>query len=451
MSILRTAKFWGIVSMLRNVPHQNPARLERLRRRRLGRLVRFAVRRSSFFRDKYRGIDLNHFALTDLPPTTKEELMAHFEDAVTDPRIRRNEIEGFLEDPDNLGRWYLGRYALSHTSGSQGIPMLIVQERRTLEILFGILSSRSNPNGRPGVLEGIGRLVSPRRIAIVTMQRGFYPSGAAAEFMGELVGRFVRVRRLSSMQSDLIERLNEFQPEVIVAYASVLEALALQSQRLRLSRLRQIANMSEQLTARARSRIEQAFGVPLPDHYGIGECLILTHGCQADGGAHVNADWVILEVVDDQYRPVPPGQLGKKVLVTNLANRVQPFIRYEVNDRIALATAPCRCGSRLPRIDRVEGRSAELFWTHDGSQYRMVSGVLFHSVADSLREIREWQAVQRKRNQIIVQLELLSDATLTAESVQRQFRTPRRRRRGGASRSLAPSRSRDGQVPPDDQ
>jgi phenylacetate-coenzyme A ligase PaaK-like adenylate-forming protein len=330
-------------------------------------------------------------------------------------------VEKFITDPANLGRWFLGRYAISHTSGTQGQPSLIVQDRRSLEILFALMSARANAVGKPGIIEGVRRLQSPFRVAIISMDRGFYPSGAAFEFMPELVGRFVNVLRLSSMQTDLIERLNEFQPNALVSYATVLETLALQSDRLQFSNLRQIANSSEQLTKRTRDRVRKAFGVPIFDHYGIGECLFLSDGCPTDGGAHVNADWAILEVVDEHYRPVPNGQLGQKVLITNLANTVQPFIRYEVGDRLVMADGPCRCGSRLPRIDYIEGRSAELFWIHDGNRYRFIANPLFQIAADSLNEIREWQAVQMERNRIEVLLQLLPNVALGPDTLQHEF------------------------------
>ena len=118
--------------------------------------------------------------------------MAHFDDAVTDPEVRQAEVERFVDDPENLGRWFLGRYAVSHTSGSQGQPMLILQDRKALEIFFALMCSRANPAGTPGILQGISRLLKPVRVAIVTMRRGAYPSGSAIEFMPELVGNFVR-------------------------------------------------------------------------------------------------------------------------------------------------------------------------------------------------------------------------------------------------------------------
>jgi hypothetical protein len=132
---------------------------------------------------------------------------------------------------------------------------------------------------------------------------------------------------------------------------------------------------SETPTEQARQRIENAFGVPVLDNYASGECLFLSNGCHTDPGAHVNADWAILEVVDEANRPIPAGQPGHKILLTHLANTVQPFIRYEIADRVVMGTSPCRCGNRLPRVERVDGRSADFFWVRDGSGYRPLSPI----------------------------------------------------------------------------
>src|SRR5262249_973812 len=111
--------------------------------------------------------------------------------------------------------------------------------------------------------------------------------------------------------------------------------------RLRLTRLRGLTNTSEPLTPDARALIEAAFGVRVSDCYLTAECLALTTGCPVSGGAHVNSDLAMLEVVDDGYRPVPDGVAGSKVLVTNLYNLVQPLIRYEVGDVVTMSAAPC--------------------------------------------------------------------------------------------------------------
>jgi phenylacetate-coenzyme A ligase PaaK-like adenylate-forming protein len=328
---------------------------------------------------------------------------------VTDPAIRHDDVERFMADRSNIGRWYLGRYCVSHTSGSQGQPLVLVQDRKCLEILFATGAIRADPRGNPDLPEGLRRLLRPTRLAVVSMI-GFSASGHAFTFLPEVVGGFVRMTRLSPTQPDLLARLNELQPNGVVAYPSILDWLASQPERLRLAppTLRQVSAFGEHLTDSARRRIERAFGVPVYDHYGVGECLFLAEGCRTDGGAHVNADWAILEVVDSDGRPVPAGQPGAKVLVTNLANTVQPIIRYEIDDIATLGNRPCSCGSCMPWIERVEGRSEDVLWVGE----QMLTYILFKTAIEYLHQVREWQAVQLEPNTIEVRLELLPGAEL---------------------------------------
>ena len=386
----------------------------RVQKRRLRALVTRAVERAPFWREKYRGLDLDRFTLADLPPTSKGELMAHFDETLTDPAIRRAELERFVDEPANEGRLFLGRYIPSHTSGSQGQPMLMVQDRRTLELVFGLQMTRGKV-GKVNAVEAVRRFLRPARLAVVTLKRGFYPSASTFEYMPDEARRFMDVLRLSQTDDDLVERLNAFRPTALTAYAGVLEMLALEASagRLRLApELTQVVNNSEVLTDRARERIEAAFGLPVMNNYATGECPILSNGCATGPGAHVNADWAVLEVVDERYRPVPDGTPGRKVLITNLANQLQPFIRYEVGDVVTMATEPCRCGSRLPRVAHIEGRTADAFWVWDGTRYHQLISSIFKNAFDYTREVREWQAVQTQRNRVRVRLELLPGASL---------------------------------------
>ena len=75
----------------------------------------------------------------------------------------------------------------------------------------------------------------------------------------------------------------------------------------------------------------------------------------AHGHLHLNEDWLILEPVDEHYRPVPRGQPSYTVLLTNLANLVQPLIRYDLGDQVTLHSQRCECGSALPTLE-VAGR-----------------------------------------------------------------------------------------------
>jgi phenylacetate-coenzyme A ligase PaaK-like adenylate-forming protein len=79
------------------------------------------------------------------------------------------------------------------------------------------------------------------------------------------------------------------------------------------------------------------------------------------GRLHVNADWLILEPVDAAGKPVAPGEASHTTLLTNLANRAQPLIRYDLGDSVTVFPTPCPCGSPLPSI-RPEGRRDETLW-----------------------------------------------------------------------------------------
>lgn len=84
-----------------------------------------------------------------------------------------------------------------------------------------------------------------------------------------------------------------------------------------------------------------------------GECL---EHC----GRHVWEDLVILEPVDEHNRPVPPGTPSHRVLLTNLWCRAQPLIRYELDDSVTFAEGSNPAGRPYRRIERIEGRSADL-------------------------------------------------------------------------------------------
>jgi phenylacetate-CoA ligase len=75
---------------------------------------------------------------------------------------------------------------------------------------------------------------------------------------------------------------------------------------------------------------------------------------------HVWESEVLLEVVDDDGRHVPAGEPGSKVLLTNLVNRVQPLIRYELSDSLTLERGPDPSGRPWVRIARADGRSDDI-------------------------------------------------------------------------------------------
>jgi phenylacetate-coenzyme A ligase PaaK-like adenylate-forming protein len=84
---------------------------------------------------------------------------------------------------------------------------------------------------------------------------------------------------------------------------------------------------SEVLTEEAAARIERAWGPRPFNVYAATETAGIGSEC-ALHRMHLYEDLVITEVVDEMNRPVPPGSLGAKLLVSVLWSRTQPLIRY---------------------------------------------------------------------------------------------------------------------------
>jgi phenylacetate-CoA ligase len=113
---------------------------------------------------------------------------------------------------------------------------------------------------------------------------------------------------------------------------------------------------------------------------------------------HINAEHVLLEIVDESGRPAAPGAMGR-VLVTTLQNRLMPLVRYEIGDYAIAANGSCPCGRTLPLVGPILGREINLFTDSRGR--RFVPWPLFRPL--TVREfIKQSQLVQRGVGRFLV-------------------------------------------------
>ena len=375
-----------------------------LGRQRLRALVGWAKSRSPYYAERLRHIDPARFALSELPTLTKAELMKNFDDLVTERDLKRAELDDFVSDPGRLGEWFKGKYALSRTSGTQGEKALIVQDRSMLELLFALQVARGSAFPAT-VASAVKRFFNPGRFAVITIGRGFFPTATGLAYTPKAARTFVNRLWIQKTEpiEEVVSELNHFRPQVLMGYANVLEMLAREVLHGRLratksSGLLQVINMSEPISDAGKKFVGQAFGVSVTDSYAMGECMALSTACPKGFGMHVQADWAMLEVVDQDNCPVPNGKPGQRVLVTNLYNTIQPFIRYVVEDVVTMGPTPCPCGSPLPTILRVEGRRDEVVWIRDGEKYRAIHPYVFVDVLDECPEAGAYQIMQVERN-----------------------------------------------------
>jgi len=184
---------------------------------------------------------------------------------------------------------------------------------------------------------------------------------------------------------ELVAQLQALRPTIISTYpsAAVLLARECSEGRLDLS-LREIWTGGEELSPGMRRAIEQGCGCLVANNYGASEFLSLASQCDS-GRLHLNSDWAILESVDETGSPLPEGVAGASSLLTNLANHVQPLIRYDLGDRVTVGGSTCSCGSHLPVIE-VQGRG------DDTLEFRPAGGRAVHVLPLALSTVLEEDA-----------------------------------------------------------
>jgi phenylacetate-CoA ligase len=321
---------------------------------RLARLREIAMRRSPFYRCCHHG--LADAPLQALPPVQKTELMESFDDWVTDPRVHLSDLLGFLRDPQRIGDAFAGAFVVWESSGSSGEPGVFVQDARAMAVYDAVESlRRSTP--RP-LQRWLDPLFIGERMAFVGATGGHFATAVTVERLRRLnpwVAQSMRTFSILQPLSALTAQLEEWAPSVLATYPTAAALLAEEAQhgRLRINP-DEVWTGGETLTPAMRHLIESGLACSVRNSYGASEFLPIAWECD-EGLLHLNADWVILEPVDAQMRPVPPGELGSTTLLTNLANFVQPLIRYDVGDQVRFADQPCGCGSVLPAIE-VHGR-----------------------------------------------------------------------------------------------
>ena len=386
--------------------------LARVQRARLRDLVAHARAASPYYRRLYRGLPPDTDELRLLPPVRKRDLMAHFDEWVTDPEVTLAALRrDWLEDPSRVGGLYLGRYHVATTSGVSGEPAVLVHDARSWALWFLVGQRGASPYlparriAATVLREGLGEGL---RTAAVFATGGHYGAAVTLEDTRRR-SRFLagRLRMFSALRPlpELVAELNDFRPTVLEGYPSAVALLAAEQRAGRL-RIRPFAVVTagEDLSAAARADIESTFGCRVENRYAATEVPGLAMQCPA-GLFHVNADWYLLEPVDAQLRPVPAGVTSHTALVTNLGNRVQPLVRYDLGDSVRAVDGPCPCGSRLPAVT-VHGRAADVVELAAADRGTVnVLPLALGAVLEETPGVRRFQVVRTGPQELTVRLE----------------------------------------------
>lgn len=196
--------------------------------------------------------------------------------------------------------------------------------------------------------------------------------------------------------------LSQEKPAMIYGYPALIHALASVAarQRMRLPTPNAVVTTSEMLFPGQRATIQEAFGAPVYDQYGCNEVNLVASECDRHDGWHYAMEACIVEVLDEQDRPVPDGGIGR-IVATSLDNHTMPFIRYDTGDLGALDASTCSCGRGLARLRALNGRSRDLVRARDG---RLIHGVIFNDLMLDYPWVDRYQAIQEDTERLRVVL-----------------------------------------------
>ena len=387
--------------------------LERLQQKRLRALVEYAREHSPFYGELYKGLG-NGWTLSDLPPVTKPELMARFDEVLTDRSVSMARVQEFTQDLDNVGRMLDGKYLVFKTSGSTGYPAVVLYDRGAVDVASAVAAFRTFVRR-----EDFKRFMAHgKRTAGVFADSGFYLACGMSRYLQlQMPRKQTKITvDVNGPEEEIVRALNVFQPAMLSGYPSNLALLA-DYEGLDI-RPDVVITGGELLTDPIRQKLRDRFGCYVQTHYSCTEGGEIACECR-EGHLHINEDWVILEPVDREGRPVAPGVRSDRVFITNLSNRIQPFIRYELTDRVIVHEEPCPCG-RTTRWLEIEGRTDDILTFSGGVS---VAPMSLYKVLEEVPKVRRFQLVQRSPD--VLELRLAADdrgsAFQTAKGELRSF------------------------------
>ena len=321
------------------------------------------------------------------------------------PFLTKREIREHLEDFKAVGVTDLARF---NTGGSSGEPLVffIGNERVSHDVAAKWRATRwwgvdiGDPEmvvwGSPIELGSQDRI---RAIRDKVLRTTLLPAFEMSE------------TRLDSF----IAQIRSFRPKMLFGYPSALAHIARHAQARGIPMgdlgIKVAFVTSERLYDHQRSQIESVFGCPVANGYGGRDAGFIAHQCPA-GGMHITAEDIIVEIIDRQGNVLPPGDSGE-IVITHLATRHFPFIRYRTGDIGILDENMCSCGRGLPLLKEVQGRSTDFIVAADGT---VMHGLALVYVIRDVEGVENFKITQESLE--YTRIELMTSAAFAPQSLE---------------------------------
>lgn len=291
-----------------------------------------------------------------------------------------------------------GTSSVAASSGSSGVPVRVRKTELDNLLWFAahVREELWHRDGARGVLARIRR-VPPKLTAEQALQVRS-PAGLMLPDWGPPISRLWQTGPMGVLDdrvaiADQAAFLERLQPEYLHVFPANLRLVLnhFREQRARLQSLRSVWTMSETVDDSLRELCHDVFGCRIVHHYSAAETGYIALQCpKHEDRYHVQAESLLLEVLDDAGLPCKSGEIGR-VFVTPLHSFATPLLRYEIGDEAEVGEM-CACGRGLPVIRRIVGRVNDYLVTPSGQRHRVESG--YYRLC-KIPAIREFQLVQR--------------------------------------------------------
>ncbi len=370
----------------------NKEKLENYQLKKAQAIVNFAYNNSKYFHNHFRGYNLKD--VWSLPITNKKLMMENLSDYNT-LGFNKHDMINFcleIEKTQNYNRRFYG-YNLAMSSGTSGNKGIVITSPQEEKYLQAALFARFP---LPMVL----------KIKWAFILRVSTPAFNVSKF-GQ---RLTYISQLNTLEN-IKDQLEELNPNILSAPPSMLQILAKEVNASRLNiKPKRIVSYAEVLSPDVKEELEQIFGVKVHQIYQGSEGPIAM-SCKY-ASLHLNEDLIYVQTVGFDGQSTPPGEPCYKIVITDLNKRSQPIIRFELDDSILISDSSCRCGSSFRVIEKILGRTDDLFWAQrkDCDELQCIfPDYIRRAIITSSDEIEEYQAIQKDYTTILIRIYLKAE------------------------------------------
>ena len=332
-------------------------KMRSLQNGKLRKLLRFAWEHSAYYRAVFERAGITEEQLDTLPlscfPTIdKQALLEHFDELVTVPDLKQENLRKFDAREAADRKPYQGKYHVVHSSGSTGKPgYFVYDEDAWSQMLLGIIRAALWGMSMPQIL---GLLMKRPRIVYIAATDGRYGGAMAVGDGIDGVGAKQMYLDIKTPVAEWIRQIREFQPNIVIGYPSAIKILAQLMENGEVSLdVERVISCGEPLGTNLRTYLEKIFRTQVVNFYGSSESLALGVETNPKDGMLLFDDMNVIEVENGV------------MYLTCLYNYTQPLIRYRLSDRLTLKAPE---GGELPftRAVGLLGRNEDVLWFEDG-------------------------------------------------------------------------------------